>query len=72
MPLVTVYLYPGRTSVQKQAVVRGVTDVLVREAGVTTESVEVMIIEVPREHWAFGGSLPEPKPGTIQPGQPTS
>jgi 4-oxalocrotonate tautomerase len=57
MPLVTVHMYPGRTPAQKEAVVRGITEVLVREANVKPESVEVMLLEVPREHWAFGGKL---------------
>ncbi len=60
MPLIMCYLYPGRTAAQKQAVVRGFTDVLVREAGVRPEAVEVMLVEVPRDNWAFAGKLPEP------------
>jgi 4-oxalocrotonate tautomerase len=57
MPLVTVHMYPGRTPAQKEAVVRGITEVIVREAKVSPEAVEVLLIEVPREHWAFGGKL---------------
>lgn len=57
MPLVTVHMYPGRTPAQKAAVVRGITDVIVREANTTPEAVEVLLIEVPREHWAFAGKL---------------
>ena len=60
MPLVTLHPYPGRTAEQKRALVRGFTEVLVREAGVSPESVEVMLVEVPRHHWAFGGVLPDP------------
>jgi len=60
MPLVTIHLFPGRTASQKKAVVRGVTDVLVREANALPEHVEVILIEVPKEHWAIGGNLPEP------------
>jgi len=30
---------------------------VVRELGVPASSVEVLLIEVPREHWAFGGNL---------------
>jgi 4-oxalocrotonate tautomerase len=50
-------MYPGRTPEQKSAVVAGITDVVVRELGVPPASVEVLLIEVPREHWAFGGNL---------------
>jgi 4-oxalocrotonate tautomerase len=50
-------MYPGRTPAQKEAVVRGITDVLVREANAKPDSVEVLLMEVPREHWAFAGKL---------------
>jgi 4-oxalocrotonate tautomerase len=57
MPLVTMHMYPGRTPEQKAGVVRGITDAVVRELGVPASSVEVLLIEVPREHWAFAGNL---------------
>jgi len=57
MPLVTMHMLPGRTPEQKAGVVRGITDAVVRELGVKPEVVEVLLIEVPREHWAFGGNL---------------
>ena len=57
MPLVTLHMYPGRTPEQKAGVVRGITDAVVRELGVPAQTVEVMIMEVPREHWAFAGNL---------------
>jgi 4-oxalocrotonate tautomerase len=57
MPLVTMHMYPGRTPEQKAGVVRGITEAVVRELGVPPSSVEVLLIEVPREHWAFSGEL---------------
>jgi len=57
MPLVTMHMYPGRTPEQKAGVVRGITEAVVRELGVPAQSVEVLLIEVSREHWAFGGNL---------------
>ncbi len=57
MPLITVHMYRGRTPAQKEAVVRGITDVMVREANAKPESVEVILMEVPREHWAMAGKL---------------
>ena len=57
MPFITVHMYPGRTAAQKEAVVRGITDVMVREAKATPESVEIILMEVPREHWAMAGKL---------------
>jgi 4-oxalocrotonate tautomerase len=57
VPLVTMHMYPGRTPEQKAGVVRGITEAVVRELGVPAQSVEVLLIEVPRQHWAFGGTL---------------
>ena len=51
------HMYPGRTPQQKAGVVRGLTEAVVRELGVPASSVEVLLIEVPREHWAFGGNM---------------
>ena len=48
MPLVTMHMYPGRTPAQKAGVVRGITEAVVRELGVSPQSVEVLLIEVPR------------------------
>lgn len=62
MPLVTMHMYPGRTPEQKAGVVRGITEAVVRELGVTPDAVEVLLIEVPREHWAFGGNLSNQQP----------
>jgi 4-oxalocrotonate tautomerase len=57
MPIITVHMYPGRTAAQKNAVVRGITEVMVREAKAMPESVEIILMEVPREHWAIAGKL---------------
>jgi 4-oxalocrotonate tautomerase len=57
MPLVTMHMFPGRTPEQKAGVVRGITEAVVRELGVQPEHVEVLLIEVPREHWAMAGRL---------------
>jgi len=62
MPLITVHMYPGRTPAQKEAVVRGITEVMVREANAKPESVEILIMEVPREHWAMAGKLQSATP----------
>jgi 4-oxalocrotonate tautomerase len=57
MPVITVHMYPGRTPAQKEAVVRGITEVMVRDAGAKPEAVEVLIMEVPREHWGMAGKI---------------
>lgn len=59
MPLVTLHMHPGRTPAQKRGAVQGITEALVTHLGVKPASVEVILIEVPREHWGFG-ALPEP------------
>jgi 4-oxalocrotonate tautomerase len=50
-------MYPGRTPEQKAGVTRGITEAVSRELGVPPQTVEVLLIEVPREHWGFGGNL---------------
>ena len=50
MPLVPLHMYPGRTPEQKAGVERGITDAVVRELGVSAQSVEVLLIEVGREN----------------------
>jgi 4-oxalocrotonate tautomerase len=58
-------MYPGRTPEQKQAIVRGITEVLVREINVPPQSVEVLLIEVARDHWAFGGAMQTQAPAPV-------
>jgi 4-oxalocrotonate tautomerase len=57
MPLTTMHMYPGRTPEPKAGLVRGLTEVVAREIGVPQPSVDVVLIGVPREHWACGGRL---------------
>jgi len=57
MPVVTVQMYEGRTMDQKRALARGITEVVSRVTGVTSEGVHVIIDEVKRENWSIGGLL---------------
>ena len=57
MPVVRVSMYDGRTLDQKRELVKGITDVMVRVAGVSAEGVHVVIDEVKRENWSIGGLL---------------
>ena len=67
MPLIRVEMYVGRTPEQKAALVRELTDASVRALGVGAPSVEVMIFEIERRHWAAGGVLNSDKPPAAPP-----
>ena len=57
MPFVTISMYEGRTLDQKRELVKGVTEVISRVAAVPLEGVQIIINEVQRENWSFGGLL---------------
>lgn len=63
MPMITVQMFPGRTAEEKSALAGRLTDAFLETCGrpgQSRESVWVVIDEVPREHWAVGGSLGSP------------
>ena len=57
MPMITVDMFPGRTEEQKRALVREMTDAIVRTCDVKPEGVWVVIREVDAGNWAIGGQL---------------
>lgn len=57
MPTLHLEMHPGRTPEQKRAFVTEVTRVVVETLVCPPESVDVVITEVPREHWAKSGKL---------------
>jgi len=57
MPFVTIKMYEGRTPEQKRALVKDVTDAVVRNTGATPEGTFVVIEDVKLEHWATAGVL---------------
>lgn len=57
MPTINVQLFEGRTLEQKRAFVQAVTEATVRTLGATPESVDILIHEIKREHWATAGKL---------------
>jgi 4-oxalocrotonate tautomerase len=57
MPVVTVQMYTGRTSQQKRALVRAITDAMVEHAGAKSTNLHVIIQEVPKENWALAGVM---------------
>ncbi|MEC5162302.1 MULTISPECIES: 4-oxalocrotonate tautomerase [unclassified Janthinobacterium] len=57
MPTINVQLFEGRTLEQKRAFVQAVTEATVKTLGAAPESVDILIHEIKREHWATGGKL---------------
>jgi len=59
MPYVEVKVAGSLTKDQKAKIVKGITDVLEKEAGKPPAVTYVVIEEVSRENWAKGGELLE-------------
>ncbi|MBB4571448.1 4-oxalocrotonate tautomerase [Rhizobium leucaenae] len=57
MPTIHLEMHPGRTIEQKRDFVRKVTQVTTETLACPTDSVDVLISEIPRDHWAKGGQL---------------
>lgn len=57
MPTLHLEMHPGRTLEQKRAFVREATRAAVETLACPQESVDVVIIEVPRDAWAKAGKL---------------
>jgi 4-oxalocrotonate tautomerase len=55
MPLVQIYMYEGRTKELKTKLIEEVTKAVVDSLGVKPEAVEVILQDVPRQHWARAG-----------------
>ncbi|MBI3971774.1 MAG: 4-oxalocrotonate tautomerase family protein [Chloroflexi bacterium] len=57
MPHVTVQLLEGRTTEQKRAAAKAITDALVETIGAPRESTVVVFQDIPRDSWSRGGTL---------------
>ncbi len=57
MPTIRIELLEGRTPEQKQSLVSAVTQAVVSSLGSKPESVDVLLFDIPRAHWATGGVL---------------
>jgi 4-oxalocrotonate tautomerase len=57
MPTFHVELFEGRTLEQKRQFVEAITKATCESLGVEPNSVEIILMEVKREHWATGGKL---------------
>ena len=61
MPIIQVHMMEGRTDEQKEAVIREVTEAMVRAMGAPKESVPVLINEMPKQHFGIGGESAKAK-----------
>ncbi|MBO0476307.1 4-oxalocrotonate tautomerase [Vagococcus sp. DIV0080] len=55
MPIVHIELLEGRTQEQKNALVREVTDAIVRTTGAKEEAVHIVIQDMEKGNYAVGG-----------------
>lgn len=56
MPLIQVTMVAGRTTEQKHALIKELTEAAQRAIGAPAESVRVAIYEVTGEEWGIGGT----------------
>ena len=57
MPILRVSLWSGRTTEQKAALAKALTDTMVEVAEVPARAVTIQFEEMPKENWATGGIL---------------
>ena len=55
MPTIRVELLEGRTTEQKTALVKALTQAVVESLGSKPDSVDVVLFDIPRQNWATGG-----------------
>jgi 4-oxalocrotonate tautomerase len=57
MPIIRVEMFKGRSREQKRTMVRALTDAMVESTGAKREAVWVVVKDVDKEDWGFGGEL---------------
>lgn len=57
MPTLHLEMHPGRTAEQKRQFVAAVTHATCDTLACPPDTVEIIITEIGREHWASGGKL---------------
>ncbi|WJF94878.1 4-oxalocrotonate tautomerase [Paraburkholderia bonniea] len=55
MPTFHIELFEGRTTEQKRAFVRAITEATCQSLGVAANTIDIILNEVKRENWATGG-----------------
>jgi len=61
MPIVKVEMFEGRSKEQKAKLSQALTDAVVDVTGASPEAVWVVIDDVKKDNWAFGGQLASDK-----------
>lgn len=64
MPVVNVQLWPGRTKQQKRALVKAITEAMVKHAGAKPTHLHVILQEIPKEDWALAGVMGDEREDT--------
>ena len=57
MPIIRVEMFEGRTTDQKQELVKQLTDSFINACGGNRESVDVIITDVEKNNWGKAGKL---------------
>jgi 4-oxalocrotonate tautomerase len=55
MPIVRVEMWAGRTTEQKEKIIKNVTEAMCESVGCPKEAVWVVIEDVPKENWGISG-----------------
>ena len=54
MPVIDVYLWEGRSREQKKEIIKGITDIFVKQ-GVPPQAVTVILHDIKKEDWGTAG-----------------
>ena len=66
MPTVILYWSPGRSDEQKQAVIEGITDVLVEKGSARREDVLVIFQNIEPGDFGRGGKIPSAPKSSVE------
>ncbi|MCL5041774.1 MAG: 4-oxalocrotonate tautomerase family protein [Gammaproteobacteria bacterium] len=55
MPVAQINILEGRTDEQKEMLIREVSDAIARSLGAPLDSVQVILNEMPKQHFGIGG-----------------
>lgn len=57
MPTIRIEMLEGRTPEQKAELVRAITETTVKVLDCSPQAVDILIYDIPKNHWATGGKL---------------
>lgn len=63
MPMVKVDIWEGRDDATKEALIKNISEAVVKSLNCPWEAVHVVITEVPKKHWGIAG-VPASKRGS--------